>query len=630
MRVQFVQSKIHNVPYENPQVDCKVKTMTFFQIPVTKSIFNCSVLGILFLIVTPVSTSVAQTLLDVNFDDVGFGSQLSTYSEIDIERDFGELRFTNGVDEGRVKLVTGDQAFGGTGASLRVEYPANGTGPREGGAQWLVEFDTDVEEAFLTYRVKFGAGFDFVRGGKLPGLAGGSAPSGSAPADGVRGWSGRMMWRTNFTGVSGEPEQSTTQAISYAKHVNSGFDRDGRQEDTEFWFNRDGSDTTLQADVWYTIQQRIKLNTPGVRDGILQIWLDGRLVLAQNDIQFRNIPDLKVDRFFFSTFFGGGDEWRSSKDEVVFFDDFKITVPQERLVPEQYPNAGAAFAACNPGDTILLGSADWFANLYLNKPLVTLRGRGNARLMGARGDQPVIQADADSIRISDLAISRGAAGVEAFPQAGGLEIQNCDFVGNFGDAIRMIGCRDVVIQNTNMISNEGRGIFLNQVEGFYVDNCDATDSGGAGFELFSNGGFVSNCNATGNKAGAGFFYIGDRSGFQNNSSFENQGMGFLLVNSQFNSVVNCTAEGNTTFGILAFGVEDSFFSQNFVSRSGDVGVLFDNSQRNAIQDSESSFNNGIGAYFSPSTAGNYLTRNQYFGNAFSLGLIDQGSNTVDE
>ena len=568
----------------------------------------------------------AQTLLDVDFDQRANDAD-DAYTEAKVEADFGEFDFTNGVDEGRVQLVSGQQAFGGTGAALRVEFLANGTGPREGGAQWLVEFDQEHEEAFLSYRVKFENGFDFVRGGKLPGLAGGSAPSGSTPADGVRGWTGRLMWRTNFRGESGFPEQSTTHGISYAKHVHSGFDQDGRQEDRVFWTEEDETDTTMVADVWYTIRQRIRMNTPGERDGIIQIWLDNRLVLDQDNIQFRNIPDLAIDHFFFSTFFGGGDAWRSSKHEVIFFDDFKISVPQQLLVPEQYPNVQAAVAAANPGDTILLGSADWFGNLSIDQPL-TIQGRGNARLMAADGSLPVIQVNADSVTIADLQIDRGAAGVVASDNADNLQIRNCGFSNNFGDAIRAVGPTNVSIENTDVVSNEGRGIFLDGADRYYIYNCTAIENGGAGFELFSDDGFIGNCEASRNRAGAGFFFIGSRCGVQGNTATDNSGMGFLLLNGRSNGLSNNIADGNTIFGVLAYAVDDSDFANNLIQQSGDVGVIFDNANRNSFRDNISSFNNGIGAFASSSTSDNSFTGNEYSGNAFSLGLIDQGNNFV--
>lgn len=78
-------------------------------------------------------------------------------TETHAEQDFGELRFSNGLDEGWARIVTGNQAFGGTGASLRVFYPAGGEGPRGGGAQWIAEFDVAGFMSSLgDYRFKLG------------------------------------------------------------------------------------------------------------------------------------------------------------------------------------------------------------------------------------------------------------------------------------------------------------------------------------------------------------------------------------------------------------------------------------------------------------------------------------------
>ena len=565
-----------------------------------------------------------QTLIDVDFDNRG----ASTYTESQVEEDFGELRFTNGVDEGWVQVVTGNQAFGGTGSSIRVRFPEGGEGPGEGGAQWIVELDEGYEEAYLSYRVKFEEGFDFVRGGKLPGLAGGSAPSGSAPADGVRGWSGRLMWRTDFRGVTGQPEQLRSGMISYAKHVHSGFAMDGRQEDEVFWFEADGSRTEVRSDQWYAIRQRVVLNTPGQRDGILQLWIDGRLVLDQDNIQYRNTPDLKIDRLFFSTFFGGGDAWRSSKDEYVLFDDFKMTIPQQRLVPENYSSPEAAVEAANPGDTVLLGSANWYANLDIDEP-ITVRGRGNARLMAARGNLPIFRIASDGVNIESLRISRGVAGVEAGSQASRLVIANCEFRDCFGDAIRATGSRDVSIVNTDIFSNAGRGVFLDQVNGFFIGNTSVRENGGAGFELFSDNGFVIDSESINNRF-SGFFVIGSNSGYVNNVADDNDSMGFLFVDSRNIGFMGNTADRSSIFGLLGFSVNDCSFSQNLIQRSGGVGAILDNSNRNSFRSNTINNSSGIGDFYSSSTQGNLSADNQYQGNAFSLGLIDEGNNTIIE
>ena len=565
-----------------------------------------------------------QTVLEVDFNN----RNASQYTEDNVEQDFGDVRFTNGVDEGWTRIVTGNQAFGGSGGALRVLYPEGGDGPRGGGAQWIAEFD-GVEEAYLEYKVKFAPGFDFVRGGKLPGLAGGSAPSGSAPADGVRGWSGRLMWRQRFTGEPGQPEQRTSSMISYAKHLHSGFDQDGRQEDEEFWVEADGSETTVVPDVWYSLRQRVVMNTPGQRDGILQLWIDGRLVLSQDNLQYRDVPDLKIDRMFFSTFFGGGFIWRSSKDEFVFFDDFKVTIPQEIRVPEDASSPGAALAASNPGDTILLGSADWFANLNITHPL-TLRGRSNARLMAARGDRQIIQVASDGVNIESLRFSQGVAGVDAMPSASRLRIIDCDFRDNFGDAIRATNSRDVSIINTDVVNNEGRGIFLDGVDVFFIGNCVSSNNGGAGFELFSDNGFVENSTAANNSAGAGFFLIGSNTGLVRNVAENNRGMGFLMVNSPNIGFTDNRATGNSSFGVLAYAVDNSSIARNQIELNDAVGLILDNSEGTTVRENRIFDNTGIGAFFSQTTSGNTADGNVYGRNAFSLGLIDEGNNTVDE
>lgn len=569
---------------------------------------------------------IGQTLIDVDFNNRG----ASTYTEDQVEEDFGELRFSNGVDEGWVQIVTGSQAFGGTGSAIRVRYPAGGEGPGEGGAQWIVEFDEGYDEAYLSYRVKFAAGFDFVRGGKLPGLAGGSAPSGSAPADGVRGWTGRLMWRTAFRGETGQPEQRTSGLISYAKHVFSGFAMDGRQEDEVFVIEPDtGEQSVLQSDRWYTIRQRVVMNTPGQRDGIQQIWLDGRLVHTETNLQYRNTADLKIDRMFFSTFFGGGEVWRSSKEEFAFFDDFKMTIPRERLVPEQYPSPNAAVAAANPGDTVLLGSANWFGNLFINEPM-TIRGRGNSRLMAAQGNQPIIQIRSDGVNVQNLELTRGIVGVEGTRSASRVSVTNCEFRDIFGDAIRCTNSRDVAIINTMVVDNEGRGVFLNGVNQFYIANSTSSRNGGAGFEIFSDNGFITNCDAMNNRAGAGFYLIGSDIGLDDNVSARNTGMGYLFVNSSNIGFTNNTASANTRFGLLNYAVTDGFFADNTIVGNDAVGVIFNNSRRNTLRSNLICKNTGIGAFFSSSTSDNLVTDNIYRANAFDLGTVDNGDNFIDE
>ena len=206
----------------------------------------------------PIQLSVGQVIFQNNFDQ---HSQPITYTDDELDADWDEPVWENGVDEGRVSIVTGAEAFGGTGSSLAVTYPAGEHGTSGTGCQWRLELNGEYEEAYLSYRVKFKSGFDFVRGGKLPGLGGGDTPTGSDSANGVDGWTGRLMWRTEFQGTSGVPQQLTSNAISYAQYLTSGSNNDGAQEDRTFLVGADQSRSTLLSDVWSVSYTRLTLPT---------------------------------------------------------------------------------------------------------------------------------------------------------------------------------------------------------------------------------------------------------------------------------------------------------------------------------------------------------------------------------
>ena len=94
------------------------------------------------------------------------------------------------------------------GRALRVHYPAGSSSAsyaREGHPTGGIEFHGQLpgsahEGLFLSYWLRFDPQFPWVRGGKLPGLCGGTCPSGGADVTGIGGWSMRYMWRTGGAG----------------------------------------------------------------------------------------------------------------------------------------------------------------------------------------------------------------------------------------------------------------------------------------------------------------------------------------------------------------------------------------------------------------------------------------------
>ncbi len=257
---------------------------------------------------------VAEILYQNDFEDDPVG----VYSTANLAADWNSPSWNNGVDEGRVSITDGPNAFGNR--SLVVTYPEGET--TGGKTQWKLDLDTGYEELFLSYRIRFGADFDFVRGGKLPGLIGGAGNTGGNKPNGTDGWSARMMWRTN--GSSGSSTSGdTANIVQYVYHPDqsSTFGEDFRWDDTvpTDW-------QTFNSEIWYRLQHRIVMNTPGQNDGIVQAWLDDQMVLDVQNIRFRDIASLQIDQLYFSTFFGGSDPtWEASKDEQVYYDNFIIS-----------------------------------------------------------------------------------------------------------------------------------------------------------------------------------------------------------------------------------------------------------------------------------------------------------------
>ena len=86
----------------------------------------------------------------------------------------------------------------------------------------------------------------------------------------------------------------------------------------------------------------------------VQAWLDDDLVFDVNNIRFRDVETFAIDGFYFSTFFGGsGSQWNTSKDEVAFFDDFRISVPNPLLLGDVNGDGTVNFLDISPFIAVL-------------------------------------------------------------------------------------------------------------------------------------------------------------------------------------------------------------------------------------------------------------------------------------
>ncbi|HEX3775414.1 MAG TPA: hypothetical protein VHV51_13175 [Polyangiaceae bacterium] len=196
------------------------------------------------------------------------------------------------------------------GHFLRVRYPRGASSPRgsraagvkPGGAQFYGTLPQGpVDAQYLRYYVRFEPGFDFVKGGKLPGFYGGTEVSGGRIPDGTNGFSTRFMWR------------SEGQGEVYAYLPSS----------AEFGTSLGRGDFRFTPGQWHCVEQQVVLNDPGAANGVVRAWLDGKLVYENRSLVYRTVRSLRIEGVFFSTFFGGGDSsWAPSRDLTADFAHF--------------------------------------------------------------------------------------------------------------------------------------------------------------------------------------------------------------------------------------------------------------------------------------------------------------------
>lgn len=240
--------------------------------------------------------------------EVPLAAAQGVYTREQWKKDWPGCEFEGGIKEGRVTVAEIDQA-----KWLRVNFATGQIGPEQGGAGWRWPIGRH-EQAELSYTLRFSPDFDFVKGGKLPGLCGGpDNVSGGRRANGTNGFSARLMWRRDGRGEA------------YVYHKN----QKGDYGDS-FAFPADFRFPT-GADV--KVRLAVGMNTPGQRNGTLRVWitLPGKAeqpVVERLDVGWRSVESFGVDGLYFETFHGGGDaSWAPTRPCYVEFREMRVVKP---------------------------------------------------------------------------------------------------------------------------------------------------------------------------------------------------------------------------------------------------------------------------------------------------------------
>ncbi|KZV97378.1 hypothetical protein EXIGLDRAFT_379233 [Exidia glandulosa HHB12029] len=192
------------------------------------------------------------------------------------------------------------------------------------------------DEILFSYAVFFPEGFQFNKGGKLPGPYGGTDPEISLGCTGGRQASRdkcfdlRLMWRTDGAG----------EIYAYLPEVQGNTDAgnalEGTVIDNSYGMSLARGAFNFTTGDWTVVAERVKLNTPGQANGELELWADGKSVIHATNLTIRTDAASTFRGVHFQTFFGGStNDWASPVDQYAYFAEVSGAVLAANASPEE-------------------------------------------------------------------------------------------------------------------------------------------------------------------------------------------------------------------------------------------------------------------------------------------------------
>lgn len=82
---------------------------------------------------------------------------------------------------------------------------------------------------------------------------------------------------------------------------------------------------TFQTGVWTNLRLYMRLNTPNVTDGVLQLYVNNELKIDYRSINWRQYPDKFIEGVYFATWYGGSDStWAPTNQQYTLFRNIKM------------------------------------------------------------------------------------------------------------------------------------------------------------------------------------------------------------------------------------------------------------------------------------------------------------------
>ncbi|EIE76850.1 hypothetical protein G6F55_007803 [Rhizopus delemar] len=208
---------------------------------------------------------------------------------------------------------------------LRVKYNAHSRNPEgslTGGLGFLAEPITVSKRAktvSLQYSVYFPKNFDFVKGGKLPGVFGGNGECTGGDESGSC-FTSRLMWRDDGLG----------EIYAYLPHNKQRSDICDNKVNicnSDYGYSLGRGQFEFKKGAWTTVRQVLTLNQVNKRNGRMILYVNGVKKVDIKNVVIRTSTTPNTVGIMFHTFFGGSDNtWATPKTQYSYFKNFKFQV----------------------------------------------------------------------------------------------------------------------------------------------------------------------------------------------------------------------------------------------------------------------------------------------------------------
>jgi len=189
---------------------------------------------------------------------------------------------------------------------------------------------SNAKEITFGYSILFEDGFEFQKGGKLPGIYGGDDGPGSVDCSGGRHsdacFSARFMWRAEGKGESYVYLPSSSRFPANKKQCT---EIPGSLCNDDFGNSIGRGLIHFTPGVRSVITQRVRLNDAGESNGAIQVWQDGVSVFDLEGLVLRQSGEGRIRGIQMQSFFGGhGSDWASPKTQKSYLGDFSMEITE--------------------------------------------------------------------------------------------------------------------------------------------------------------------------------------------------------------------------------------------------------------------------------------------------------------